>query len=467
MAQPSTRLRNGAQLPSARSDPLTHLTLRARGERYDPRSFSSTESAICSRCSILDVSDSAERRLADRLGTKTEGLPTIVPVRFKQDPSRTGALQQTVAAIDAPPGAGAVRGGCGFSRCRLLARAWPLSLLHESDRGFLRQHIRGPSRRSLHRQLSPRATRGGRLWGDAIKLAAVDDRIDEFRSRYPSLANPGDRGLLLVLLAHRGDEREIAQGVSDVAACADGTLNVQELAWMIWGATAAARAGDASAERLAHQLIGSLLARYVDPRSGLARHAHSGYRRDVVSFGSTVYFLRALYEYGSSFEHAASLELFDRGVQSMIDIQGPLGEWPWLIDVGSGLPVDPYPIFAVHQDSMAMLFLHPALDRDAPRAAEAISRSVAWVLGENEVATPMIKREPIVAYRSLERRDRVPRVRRYLRAVRGPERTANGRVRPCGSIANAARTTSAGSSMRGRRATSRSVSTSANENEPW
>src|SRR5206468_5926508 len=139
-------------------------------------------------------------------------------------------------------------------------------------------------------------------------------------------------------------------------------------------------------------------------------------RRNVVSFGSTVYYLRALYEYGTTFDHRISLELFDRAVQSMIDVQGPLGEWPWLIDVASGRPVDPYPIFTVHQDSMSMLFLHPALDRGAPRAREAIARSLAWVAGENEVATPMIRREPIVAYRSLERRDLAPRVRRYLRS---------------------------------------------------
>jgi len=258
-------------------------------------------------------------------------------------------------------------------------------------------------------------------------LAAVDDQIDAFRSRRGTPDNPGDRGLLLVLLAHRGDRDEITRGVSDVAACADARLNVQELAWMLWGASAAARTGAASAEPLARSLAASLLTRHLDPRAALARHAQKGYRRGVVSFGSSVYFLRALYEYGSTFQHDRSLDLFDRGVQAMIDIQGPLGEWPWLIDVASGAVVDPYPIFAVHQDSMAMLFLHPALDRDAPRAAEAIARSVAWMAGENEVATPMIRREPVVAYRSLERRDRAPRMRRYMRALRGPAKVKGWR----------------------------------------
>src|SRR5438093_6782818 len=31
-------------------------------------------------------------------------------------------------------------------------------------------------------------------------------------------------------------------------------------------------------------------------------------------------------------------------------LQGPQGEWPWMIDVRSGNPLDVYPVFAVHQD---------------------------------------------------------------------------------------------------------------------
>jgi hypothetical protein len=80
-------------------------------------------------------------------------------------------------------------------------------------------------------------------------------------------------------------------------------------------------------------------------------------------------------------------------------------------------------VFAVHQDSMAMLFLHPALDRGVPRIAKAIDRSVAWDFGENELATPMFVEEPFFAYRSIERTERAPRLRRYARsrlAARAP-----------------------------------------------
>jgi hypothetical protein len=71
----------------------------------------------------------------------------------------------------------------------------------------------------------------------------------------------------------------------------------------------------------------------------------------------------------------------------------------------------------VHQDSMAMLFLHPALDRGVPGANEAITRSLAWVFGENELGRPMFVEEPFFAYRSIERAERAQRVRRYARSV--------------------------------------------------
>ena len=60
----------------------------------------------------------------------------------------------------------------------------------------------------------------------------------------------------------------------------------------------------------------------------------------------------------------------------------------------SGAIVDPYPVFSVHQDSMALLFLLPALDRGLPGTAEAISRSLAWCFGENELGIDFYVRDP-------------------------------------------------------------------------
>ena len=82
----------------------------------------------------------------------------------------------------------------------------------------------------------------------------------------------------------------------------------------------------------------------------------------------------------------------------MLGIQGSQGQWPWMISSRTSIPLDFYPVFGVHQDSMAMLFLHPALDLGLPGAAGAIERSLeVWPLiqaGEMEKAMHRLHTQP-------------------------------------------------------------------------
>jgi hypothetical protein len=191
---------------------------------------------------------------------------------------------------------------------------------------------------------------------------------------------------------------------------------MQDLAWLLWGAAAASRAGVGAGTDVVRDALALMTRGLVDPGTGLPRHAASRYRRNVVSFGSIVYFLRALHEAAVTLEDERLDARFERAVSRVVGFQGPQGEWPWMIDCRRGRPFDFYPVFAVHQDSMAMLFLHPALDRGLPDVAKAIDRSVAWDFGENELAAPMFAERPFFAYRSIERTERLPRLRRYARS---------------------------------------------------
>ncbi len=109
--------------------------------------------------------------------------------------------------------------------------------------------------------------------------------------------------------------------------------------------------------------------------------------------------------------------LFEQTVRRVVQTQGPNGEWPWFFDVPTGSPVDLYPVYGVHQDSMAMLFLLPSLDAGVPGVAEAIRRSYAWVLGANQLNTPMIEFDPFIRFRSIERIGPMARPRRYARSM--------------------------------------------------
>src|SRR5438105_4817504 len=230
------------------------------------------------------------------------------------------------------------------------------------------------------------------------------------------ITNPADKGLLAVLHCERGDLGGAAELVPQLHELAGARLEMQDLAWLLWGACAAARAGIAGAEPAAFALLTRMLDDYVHPRTGLPRHSLRPYRRGIVSFGSLVYFLRALHEAASTFGDRRAEELFRNGVAAALALQGPQGEWPWMIDVARGRAFDRYPVFSVHQDSMAILFLRPALDAAVAGAASAIDRSLHWVHGENELGLRFYLEEPFFfAYRAVERDESWTKARRYGR----------------------------------------------------
>jgi hypothetical protein len=252
------------------------------------------------------------------------------------------------------------------------------------------------------------------------ETAEVNSLVDAFLERqYGNITSYADLGLLLVLLRDRADgrhARDARRRIEEVVASDDArNLDMQSLSWMLWGLSAAAQGG--ASTPCAADLFHLIVRDFVHPSSLLPRHSGRLYRRSLVSFGAVVYFLRALHEYASLTGNPEAEALFHNGVERMIDVQGRRGEWPWLFSVRSGRPVDLYPVFAVHQDSMAMLFLLPALDAGIPSAREAIERSFAWVLGENELHEPMYAGDPFRAYRSIERTDPFPRATRYARAL--------------------------------------------------
>ncbi len=256
-------------------------------------------------------------------------------------------------------------------------------------------------------------------------LGPVSSGVERFLSACePQILNCGDHGLLLVLLAavdpsHPAvarSQRYLEQAIARDDAAA--RLDMQQLAWMLWGACAWAT--DEWAQALAQRIFDLVRASFVHPESGMPRHSTRRYRSHAVSFGSIVYFLRAMHEYAEAFDSGPARELFSNCLRRVLAVQGEDGAWPWMIDVRTAVPIDIYPIFTVHQDSMAMLFLFPAQRRGVPGIDAAIERSFMWNLGYNELQTPILRGQPHAwFYRSIERTERSPRARRYLRGL-GP-----------------------------------------------
>lgn len=254
-----------------------------------------------------------------------------------------------------------------------------------------------------------------------------------------AVRNIGDLGLLMAVLSEIEDGvstrrilRRLVDRTSDDANLR--MLNVQDLCWLMWGAVSAYEKGFAEAPQLADRCFTALVTVFLEPGHALPRHTSRGMRGDIVSFGSSVYFLQAIYLYWRQFASSRALELFRRGVSAVVAAQGPNGEWPWLLNTGDARPLELYPVFSVHQHSMAMLFLLPAMEIGLDGVEQAMARSVSWITGANQLGVSMLQEDPFFVYRSLERRDAVPRAQRYLRARWALSSGRTGHLEPNGKL---------------------------------
>ncbi len=255
------------------------------------------------------------------------------------------------------------------------------------------------------------------LLGLQAATGGQEARIGEFAERHAAaIARPSDAGLLLVLMPHGSWGARLLVRAQATLAADRGRLSTQDLSWMLWGAVTAARAGTRGAESLADALF-ERLAGYVEASTGLPHHRPVRRRAGLVSFGAISYFLRAVHEYASLTSGTAARALFARALRSTLRVQQPDGAWPWLLHARTGAVLERYPLYTVHQLSMSLLFLVPALDAGVLGDDEPLERSVAWAHGENELRLSMIAAEPPFMARAIERRDPWQRAQRYARAA--------------------------------------------------
>jgi hypothetical protein len=277
--------------------------------------------------------------------------------------------------------------------------------------------------------LQAAAARGGIEW-------PVDAELERFLTIHGHrVSSPADQGLLLMVLATAGHDRaealqrQVAALVSEPGRLAE--LDLQDLSWMLMGLTRYAAATGRPDDRApCDRLFRFLDRRLLDKRTMIPRHSLGRWRGALTSFGGVAYFLRALADYADAFSDAYADAIFRESAGQVVSLQGRHGEWPWFMDARRCAVLDWYPVYSVHQDSMAMLFLFPLLDRQVPGAEDAIARSWAWLLGDNELGRPMLRADPFFIDRSI-RRSQSPRLERALRYAGGAARYLTGtRGRP-------------------------------------
>ena len=196
------------------------------------------------------------------------------------------------------------------------------------------------------------------------------------------------------------------------------SFRAQDLGMIVVGVVAQAKLDPQKWSPLAAELFAFLVDRYHSP-SGLFFDAAFGLRRRFASFATQTYLTLACYAYGELANDSRAIEIANACTRKLIALQGPNGEWPWFFDAASGLVVDFYEVYSVHQCGMAPAFLERAEQHGVSEARSAIIKGFNWVLGQNQLAVPMLVPDLHLTIRSQVRKGELHTKKwRVLRALR-------------------------------------------------
>lgn len=239
---------------------------------------------------------------------------------------------------------------------------------------------------------------GATLGEVAERLVADFDRMDDI----------GERALTLWAcraLGHVGTGAALdALRRADPVACACPTV---ELAWCL---TALSLDGETADAALADGVAERLMASFRDG-ADLFTHRPAGapasrLRGHVACFADLVYPIQALAHYHRATGSARALGLARRCADRMCRTQGDAGQWWWHHDVRTGKVIEGYPVYSVHQDSMAPMALFDLADACGDDHRDAIDRGLDWLVHAPEIDGSLVDTDAGVIWRKVARRER-------------------------------------------------------------
>ena len=250
-------------------------------------------------------------------------------------------------------------------------------------------------------------------------LGALRSRVlSELNS--PELT-PGDLGLAL-WAESRSEGDAVGELVGALKAKLagsdlDGLLSM-EVAWIATGLTEAGARGELGA---GEPILAECRAQLIDkrrPRDGLVTHVLRGRRKRLPHFVDQIFSVLALSQLARIRDDGAARDAARSIGDLLLRNQMPNGAWPWIYDPVRGTVVEPYELYSVHQDSMAMIGMHGLSEATGePRYRDVAVKSLDWNYGNNELGVQMLDREAEMIYRSIRRKPRFARARQARNAA--------------------------------------------------
>lgn len=159
------------------------------------------------------------------------------------------------------------------------------------------------------------------------------------------------------------------------------------------------------ADAIASRLLGSF-----HHDTGLFPHWPGGAkapwgREHIACFADLVYPIQAMSHYHRSTGDAKAIQAAVRCAETMCRLQAPDGQWWWHYDVRTGQVVEGYPVYSVHQDSMAPMALHALRQACGRGFSQSIRLGLAWLDHAAEIDGSLLDRENDLIWRKVARKE--------------------------------------------------------------
>jgi hypothetical protein len=186
-----------------------------------------------------------------------------------------------------------------------------------------------------------------------------------------------------------------------------------------WTLSAAAAAPDPARSPLGRALA-ARLSRAFSRESALFPHdlgePRVRSRAHVSCFADLVYPVLALASWGKTVGDHTAIECARLGAEAICRHQGPDGQWWWHYDYRTGRLLERFPVYAVHQDSMAPMALLAAGDAAGVDFDQSIGAGLGWLFSAPELrGGSLIDRRAGLVWRKVARREPA-KLSRYLQA---------------------------------------------------
>jgi hypothetical protein len=226
--------------------------------------------------------------------------------------------------------------------------------------------------------------------------------------------------IALTTWASRTLQHPSAHKAVDALRRIDPTSHKYSTVELSWALTALVIGGCHNTDIALAEKIANVLISFFRQESSLFPHAPSStglstLRAHVSCFADFVYPIQALCHFHLATGNAKAAQVAISCAERMCQMQGPQGQWWWHFDVRTGQVIEHFPVYSVHQDSMAPMALLALAEACGQDYSKSIKKGLSWLFNPPNKNQSLIDDERSVIWRKVARREPA-KVARFLQA---------------------------------------------------